>query len=427
MQALILAAGKGTRMRSTLPKVLHKILGRPLLAYVCETLMGLGVRNPKVVVGSGADQVRSFLKEFAKQHKGFSPTCLLQREQKGTGHAVEIARSAFRSYKGDILIWPGDMPLVKRDSLVALIKQHRKYKNEVSVLSSLQPDPTGYGRMLRAGGQFYAIREELDASEAERRIQEVNSGIYLFKSGALYQSLKKVKTSNAKKEYYLTDTIEVLAEEDRPMDAYPFAGAEEAQGINSRVELAMGTKTFREREIQKHMENGVTVVAPEQTYIEPGVRIGSDTVIQPWTYIEAGVRIGKGCQIGPFAKIRKGTEIQDDSVIGSFVEVSRSRIGKKVLAKHLSYIGDAVIGDGTNIGAGVITANYDGKRKHVTKIGKKTRVGSNTVFVAPVTVGNQCVTGAGSVLVGGKFKKGEVVVGIPAKPIVRKNGKKKKR
>ena len=276
--------------------------------------------------------------------------------------------------------------------------------------------------MLRAGGRFYGIREELDASESERRIQEVNSGIYLFKTPVLFQALKKIRPSNSKKEYYLTDTIEVLAGEGASIDAFPLAGEKEASGINSRMDLAMVTQMIASREIQHHMERGVSFTAPGQTFVEPGVKIGADTVIEPWCYIETGVTIGNGCIIGPFAKVRKGSVIGDGSIIGSFVEVNRSKLGKKVLAKHLAYLGDAVIGDETNIGAGAITANFDGKNKHTTRIGKKAFIGSNTVLVAPVRLADFAKTGAGSVVTAGtRVKKGEVVAGVPAKSL-RKRG-----
>ena len=421
MQAVVLAAGKGTRMRSLRPKVLHEIFGRPLLVYVLDTLRQLGVKNPKVVIGSGAEQVRSFLKD-SKRESGISPASVLQREQKGTGHAVEMTRGTLRGYKGDVLIWPGDMPLLTPETLAEFIRHHREAGAAASVLSALQIDPAGYGRILRAGGKFYAIREELDASEEERRVQEVNTGVYLFNAQVLFEALRKIGTSNRKNEYYLTDTIEVLTREGVGVEAFPLASSREAQGINSRRDLSEGISTMKNREIQKHLEKGVTFLSPDQTFVEPGARIGEDTVIYPWCYIEAGVRIGKNCQIGPFAKIRKGTEIGDGTIIGSFVEVNRSRIGKGVQAKHLTYLGDAIVGDGSNIGAGTITANYDGKNKHQSRVGKKVLIGSNTVLVAPVVIEDGARTGAGSVVTGGsRVKRGQVVVGVPAKPL--KKGK----
>jgi len=417
MQAIVLAAGKGTRMRSRLPKVLHRVLGKPLLEYVLACLADMGVRGPKVVIGYGAEEVRSFLRE-AGDRLNIKPDVVHQRVQLGTGHAVMMAEGLLAGSRQDILIWPGDMPLVKRSTLEALIREHEISDADVSVLSSLQVNPAGYGRILRAGGHFYAIREELDATEAERRVQEVNTGVYLFKAAPLFSALKKIKPTNRKNEFYLTDVIEMLVGENRTVSAFPLASSEEGQGINDRKDLAGVIKMMGMREIQQHMEKGVTFVAPEQTFVAKGVTIGADTVIYPWCYIESGVKIGCRCEIGPFAKIRAGSMIDDGSAIGSFVEVNRSKIGKKVNAKHLAYLGDAVIGDGTNVGAGTITANFDGVKKNKTRIGKNVLIGSDTIFVAPVTVADSARTGAGAVVTrGSKIKTGEVFVGVPARPL----------
>jgi bifunctional UDP-N-acetylglucosamine pyrophosphorylase/glucosamine-1-phosphate N-acetyltransferase len=274
---------------------------------------------------------------------------------------------------------------------------------------------------VREEGHFAAIREELDATPEERAIREVNTGIYLFDKKVLFEALGKVGQNNQKGEYYLTDTVEILRREGYCVEAFPLASAEEGQGINSQKDLATVTKKINEREIAKHQDRGVTFMAPEQTFVAPGVKIGPGTLIYPWCFIESGVGIGAQCEIGPFAKLRQGTVIGDGSIVGSFVEVNRSRIGKKVSAKHLAYLGDAVIGDGANIGAGTITANFDGKKKHQTMIGKNVMIGSNTVFVAPVRVPDGVRTGAGSVVIPKiKIKKGDVVVGVPARPIPKK-------
>ncbi len=416
MQALVLAAGKGTRMHSDLPKVLHPVLGVPILGHVLQTLKELGVTRPCVVIGSGADLVRSFLN--TEKSTGFVPEAVLQKVQNGTGHAVMMAERFLGRRQDEILIWPGDMPLVRRETLETFIRYHREACAKASVLSSLQPNPAGYGRILRAGGRFYAIREELDATEIERRIQEVNTGIYLFNTAHLFRALRKIRPDNRKKELYLTDAIEILSGEEIPVAAFPLALPDEGQGINDRNDLANVMQAMSEREIQKHMASGVTFVAPDQTFVAKDVKIGKDTVIYPWTYLEKNVRIGERCEVGPFTKIRSGTVIGDDSVIGSFVEVTRSRLGKKVLAKHLTYLGDATIGDDTNIGAGTITANFDGKHKYKTKIGKKNLIGSNTVLVAPVTLGDAVKTGAGAIVKARtRAKKGTVLVGMPARPI----------
>lgn len=423
MRAIVLAAGKGKRMRSSRPKVLHEISGRPVLDYVLGILGSLGISRVNVVIGHGGQEVRSFLKK--RKNGRLKTEAVYQHEQKGTGHAVNCARKSFRGFSGDILIWPGDMPLLKRETLAAFLRGHQSSGTEASVLSSLQPDPGGYGRILRAGGRFYAIREAIDASETERRIQEVNTGVYIFKAEALFEALRRIRPLNQKKEFYLTDTIEVLHRSKYRIEAFPLAAPDEGHGINSREDLGEVIGIMKNREIQKHQANGVTFTAPDQTFVAPGVKIGRDTVIHPWSYIESGVKIGRGCEIGPFAKIRKGTVIGNETVVGSFVELNRSRLGKKVLAKHLAYLGDAVIGDEANIGAGTITANFDGKRKHQTRIGKKVLIGSDTVFVAPVTIGDGARTGAGAVITGGsKIKKGEVFVGVPARSLQKNRAKK---
>lgn len=415
MTAVVLAAGKGTRMRSDLIKVLHPILGMPVLGHTLKTLAGLGVQKPRVVVGSQASRVREYLKQTDALF-GQSSVPILQAEQKGTGHAVRMTQSSLKNSPGDVLIWPGDMPLVRPETLKRFMKAHRHFGSSASVLTCLAVNPQGYGRVLRAGGKFIGIREELEASESERSIQEVNTGIYVFQGKLLFKALRKLKPANRKAEYYLTDTIEILAKEGHDVQAFPFAEPHEGQGINSREDLAKATKVMLNREIQRHMIQGVTFESPEQTFVAAGVKIGKDTVVHPWCYIESGVSIGKGCQIGPFAKIRAGSTIGDGSVVGSFVEINRSKLGKAVLAKHLAYLGDATIGDGANIGAGTITANYDGKNKHSTRIGKNALIGSNTVLIAPVQIGAEAKTGAGAVVTAGTHVgHGELAMGVPAK------------
>lgn len=417
MEAIVLAAGKGTRMYSELPKVLHPVFGKPVLGYVLESLAGAGIKTPYVVIGYRAEEVRAFLKPW-----GAVP--VLQREQKGTGHAVMMAKTVLAKAQGPVLVWPGDMPLVKPETLEAFCVAHERARAHVSVLSCEREDPFGYGRIVREEGHFTAIREELDATPEERGIREVNTGIYLFDKKVLFDALERIGRDNRKGEYYLTDTVEILRRDGYCVEAFSLASADEGQGINSQKDLATVTQKINEREIAKHQAKGVTFMAPEQTFVAPGVKIGKGTTVYPWSFIMGGVEIGERCEIGPFAKLRHGTVIGDDSVVGSFVEVNRSRFGKKVLAKHLAYLGDALIGDGTNIGAGTVTANFDGKQKHQTTVGKNVKVGSNTVFVAPVRVPDGVKTGAGSVVIPKiNIKKGDVVVGVPARPV----SKKKKR
>jgi len=261
---------------------LHRLFERPMIDYPFEVLAELGVRSPIVVLGDQAASVKKHLDWLAVQYR-MKPAVVLQRKQLGTGHAVMMARKRLKKSGEDILIWPGDMPLVQSETIRNFLQAHRESGRDVSVLSSLMVEPYGYGRCLRMGGKFYAIREELDASESERAVHEVNTGIYLFKSAALFRALKKIRPQNKKNEYYLTDAIEVLGEVNANIEAFPLALAEEALGINSRQQLAEATGKMNQREIRKHMQAGVTVVAPDQTFIAPGVKIGRDTIIYPWS------------------------------------------------------------------------------------------------------------------------------------------------
>lgn len=410
VRAIILAAGQGTRMKSEQVKVLHEIFNRPLLDYPLEILDQLGIRRSLVVVGWEKKKVLAHLNGRAET--------VVQSPQLGTGHAIRITKGKIGRFQGDVLIWPGDMTLVKKETVTQLIREHQQSQSAVTILSSFMADPTGYGRIMRRGGRVVGIREELDATPAEKAVHEVNTGIYLFEPRCLFDSLEKIKATNRKKEYYLTDTIRLIYEAGKEVQALPYASSAEAHGINSRADLARAVKIMNRDTIQKHQMQGVTIVSPEQTFIAPNVRIGEDTVVYPWTYIERDVRIGRRCHIGPFAKIRSGSVVGDETVIGSFVEINRSWIGKKVLAKHLTYLGDAEVGEGTNIGAGTVTANYDGKKKNKTRIGKKAFIGVDTLFIAPVQVGNHAKTGAGAVLTRGtKVKSGEIYVGVPARSL----------
>ncbi|HRK61293.1 MAG TPA: NTP transferase domain-containing protein [Candidatus Omnitrophota bacterium] len=410
LDALILAAGKGTRMYSKLPKVLHPIWERPMLGHVLDTLASLGIKSPCAVVGYQAASVRAFL--------GKSARTILQNPQKGTGHAVMVAEKAL-SRADEVLIWPGDMPLLKKETLRAFFSEHRKSKKSASVLTCRQANPFGYGRVVRDSyGEFVAIREELDASETERKINEVNTGIYLFNREDLFSSLKDVQPHNQKGEYYLTDTIEILRARGEGVQACCLASSEEAVGVNSKRDLAVAARFLTDRAIDGHLRAGVNVLSPNDTWIAPGVKIGAGTTVYPWCWIEAGTVIGKNCQIGPFAKIRGGSKVGDDSVVGNFVELNRSSLGKKVNAKHLTYLGDAVVGDGVNFGAGAITANFDGKKKHKTQVRGGAAIGANTVLVAPVVVPQKVKTGAGSVVTKKtRMRVGDTVVGVPARAI----------
>ena len=410
LDALVLAAGKGTRMCSDLPKVLHTIWDRPMLGHVLDTLCNLGIKKPCVVVGYGAAEVKKFL--------GRSARTVLQKPQKGTGHAVMMAEREIKK-SDEVLIWPGDMPLLKTETLQLFFSEHRKSQAACSVLTCQQTSPSGYGRIIRdTHREFVAIREEMDASESEKKIAEVNTGIYLFNRRALFEALGEIQPNNQKREYYLTDTIEILRAQEQVVQACCLASAEEAVGVNSKKDLAFATRLLTDRVIDRHLANGVNIVSPKDTWIAPNVKIGAGTVIYPWTWIDSGVVIGEDCQIGPFSKIRGGSKIGDESVVGNFVEINRSTLGRHVYAKHLTYLGDAVVGDFANFGAGAITANFDGKNKHATHVGKQALVGSNTVMVAPVRIPDRVKTGAGAVVTKKtKMRAGDIVAGVPAKAL----------
>lgn len=416
--ALILAAGKGVRMNSDLPKVLHPVGGKPLLGHILNAVELSGIKSLFVIVGHGEKEVRAF---FGKRAKA-----VRQMPQLGTGHAVICAKRELRNWKGGLLILPGDAPFVESGMLRKLLEVHQSGETGATILTARVSDPKGYGRILKQHGKIYAIREELDASESERVVNEVNTGIYVFDTVRLFEHLERLKTDNQKKEYYLTDVIDSFVTSGIDVQGFESEFSGDVLGVNSRMDLSKMEKAMNQREIEKHQRNGVTVVSPENTWIAAGAKIGRDTTIYPFCWIEEGVVIGRNCQIGPSATIRKSSKIEDGATIGNFVEVTRSKIGKKTRIKHLSYIGDAQIGSDVNIGAGTITANFDGVKKSKTVIQNAASVGSNTTLVAPVTVGKKAKIGAGAVLLKGtSVKSGETFVGVPAKKVTRSKNKRK--
>ena len=413
--ALILAAGRGERMNSDLPKVLHKAAGEELLSHVIEAARGAGARRVAVVVNDRKGPLGSFLNHGVES--------VLQKKRLGTGHAVLQAKRFFESWDGDLLVLPADAPCVQVKTLLDFIENHRKRSVLASVLTAEVDNPTRYGRILREGNQVIGIREELDASRSERKIREVNSGIYLFDARSLFERLREIGKNQKKKEYYLTDAIEAFRRSGDPVDAYRIRDQREILGVNTRRELAVANQILTERELERHSRAGVTILDPSNTYIAKGVRIGRDTVIHPFTWVDRAVVIGRRCEIGPFAKIRSGSKIGDDAVIGSFVEITRSKVGEKTFVKHLSYLGDAQIGKSVNVGAGTITANFDGRRKHKTVVRDRVLLGCDTILVAPVTVGKGARTGAGAVLRARQpIPPGKTAVGVPAR-VLRKNKK----
>jgi len=408
--ALILAAGKGVRMKSDMPKVLHKVCGSPMLQYVLEAARGAGLDPVRVVIGYGAERIRE---HFA----GANVEWIEQKEQLGTGHAVMTAAPMYKGFSGDVVALYGDVPLLKAETISALLAAHRREKALCTVLTAKVDDPTGYGRIVRSkSGALKAIVEQRDATKAQLKIKEMNSGIMAFDGPTLFETIRRVKNDNSQREYYLTDVVEMLSRKRGKVATFTVDDPREILGINSRAQLAEVSRIMRMQIIERLMAEGVTIVDPENTYIEHNVEIGRDTVILPYTVICAGVKIGKGCEVGPFTHLRVDTVMEDGSEVGNFTEVKKGRIGRRTKAKHLSYLGDVDIGEDVNIGAGTIVANYDGKKKHLTIIGDRAFVGSGSVLVAPVKIGKGATTGAGAVVTRNHdVPDGAVVVGVPAK------------
>lgn len=422
--AVILAAGQGTRMKSKLYKVLHSVCGKPMVQHVLEQVTSLNVKQIVTIVGHGAEKVQTEL--------GNTTDFALQSEQLGTAHAVMQAEELLEGKKGTTIVICGDTPLIKAETMEALIKQHEEAGAKASVLTAYLQDPSGYGRIIRNDEGFVEkIVEHKDATETERKVTEINTGTYCFDNEALFAALKKVSNDNVQGEYYLPDVIEILKSEGEIVTAYQTDDFEETLGVNDRIALSQAEKIMRKRINMEHMKNGVTLIDPEQTYIESDVTIGQDTIIYPGTTIKANSSIGSECiigpnteiadceignetvirqsvahnssigshvAIGPFAHIRPKSQIADEVKIGNFVEIKKSIFGKGSKASHLSYIGDAEVGSDVNIGCGSITVNYDGKNKFITKIGDNVFVGCNSNLVAPVTVGEGAYIAAGSTI-----------------------------
>lgn len=409
--SIILAAGRGTRMKSDLPKVLHQVAGRPMIEYVIDITKALGSLTTYVVVGHGADQVKHLL--------GLSLSYVLQENQLGTADAVKRVLPHLKSLNGDVLILCGDTPLLEQSIVADLVAQHRKTEAAVTVLTARLKDPQGYGRIIRnAKGDFIAIREQKNASPQEQAINEINVGVYCVKAQSLSDAVNAIQPNPLTKEFYLTDAIEWLLAKKMTVDTLITEDETTAFGVNTRVHLAAAESIMRQRIMTAHMLNGVSVIDPQNTYIEHGVSIGQDTTIFPGSYLHGGVQVGAKCKIGPFARLRPGTTVEDGAEIGNFTEVSRSTIGRGVMMKHFSFVGDAVVGSESNIGAGTVTANYDGVHKNKTVIGKKAFIGSDSILVAPVTVGDESVVGAGAVVKQGThIPPGKKAVGVPARII----------
>lgn len=431
---IILAAGKGTRMKSDLPKGLHEVCGLPMVEHVARALRGAGVERIVIVIGHGG--------ELIQQRLGDAYEYAWQREQHGTGHAAQMAAPLLAGFQGKIVIAAGDTPLVSSEMFSDLINGGSA-GTKCLIASSNVENPKGYGRIVRNGIGVQRIVEEKDANEDEKTIQEVNSSIYCMDGPTLLDCLPRLKNDNAQGEYYLTDVIAMVAEH-AAADAMVFDDPDILIGVNDRWQLAGADKKMRERILRKHAESGVTIMDPGTTYLGAEVEIGVDTVLEPSTMIMGKTKVGKACRIGPytriedceigddvmiyvsylkeaklhdtakvgpFAHIRPGSELYPDVKVGNFVETKNAILETGVKASHLTYIGDAIVGENSNIGAGTITCNYDGFNKSRTEIGRDTFVGSNSTLVAPIKLGDGSFVAAGSVVTSGDYPSGALIVG----------------
>jgi bifunctional UDP-N-acetylglucosamine pyrophosphorylase / glucosamine-1-phosphate N-acetyltransferase len=406
--AIVLAAGEGTRMRSRMPKVMHELGGRTLLAHVIAAAKSAGTRDIAVVVGPGHETVRGEAQRVAPEAQIFE-----QRERRGTAHAVLAARKAIARGADDILIIFGDTPLV-RPEMLAKLRGTLANGAAVAVLGFRPADPKGYGRLLLQGNELAAIREERDATPEERRIDFCNGGLMALAGNHALGILSRIGNKNAKSEYYLTDAVAIAR--DMGLKARAIETSEDdVRGVNTKTQLAQTEAVLQQRLRAAAMEAGVTMVAPETVYLSADTKFGKDVTVEPnvvfgpgvtvedgatirsFSHLE-GARIGKGARVGPFARLRPGADLGKDVHIGNFVEVKEAKIEAGAKANHLTYIGDAYVGEGANVGAGTITCNYDGGAKHRTEIGKGAFIGSNTALVAPVKVGDGAYIGAGTVV-----------------------------
>ena len=414
LAVIILAAGKSVRMKSDTPKVLHPVCGRPMLGYVLDLVYSLKVQKIVAVLGHKHKEVRKSLKPGIK--------IAIQKRLLGTADAVKEALPALKNFRGTVLVLYGDNPLLKKETVKKLLEHHIKNNLDATLLTARVDKPAGYGRILRDKySSICGIVEENDADDFQKDIQEVNTGIICFNKDRLIRALKYVRPNNRKKEYYLTDTIGVLYKRGYLMDSVKIEDINEALGINSRTELAKAGSIMQKRINEELMQQGITIVDTDSTFIGYGAKIGPDTAIYPFTVIESNVKIGKRCFIGPFVHLREGTRLADDIVAGNFLEVVRSKISSGTLLKHFGYIGDSHIGRKVNIGAGTVIANFDGKKKNITVIKDKAFIGCDTVLVAPVEIGRGARTGAGCVVTKNRnVPDGTTVAGVPARPIKNK-------
>lgn len=450
--AILLAAGQGTRMKSSLPKVLHPVAGKPMLWHALRAIQQSTTEKPVVVVGHGADKVTAWLGESAQT--------VLQEPQLGTGHAVMQAESMLKGRTDLVVVCYADMPLLRGETLQQLVETQKKNSGPISMLTVVADDPRGFGRIIRkSDGSVEAIVEEYVATPEQLQVKELNVGGYCFDANWLWDSLQRIPKNPKKGEYYLTDTIELATKDGLPVQATVMDNLEETIGVNTRIHLAEVEAAMRQRINEGHMLNGVTMIDPASTYIEADVTIGKDTTLMPNTYLHGKTEIGEGnligpntiirdtkignrCKIlasvlegavleddvdmGPFARLRKGAHLGNHVHMGNFGEVKDSHLAEGVKMGHFSYIGNAQIGMNTNIGAGTITCNYDGEKKHATEIGEDVFIGSDTMLVAPLKIGDGARTGAGAVVTK-NVADDTLVVGMPARAIKKLERKAKKK
>ena len=428
----MLAAGKGTRMKSRIPKVLHRISGLPIIERVLRTGVALNPTTVTIVVGHGSDELKQAVAGVGLYRLPIRVQFALQEQQLGTGHALLQTRPLLEGQSGTLVLLSGDAPLLTVDTLRALLRTHTEANAAATVITAHLQRPFGYGRIVRTKGAISKIVEERDASDTQRKITEINSGIFAFALEPLFKALDGLGTTNDQGEYYLTDLVGIYRKQRKPVATYTVANADEIRGINSRSELAEVSSMVRQQKNEELMAAGVTLIDPATTYIDADVMVGADTVIHPCVFLEGNTRIGSACEIhagsrivnstigdrvcvrnhtvvtdstvedgallGPFAHVRPGSVIGSEAHIGNFVELKKATMGKGAKANHLAYLGDATIGAATNVGAGTITCNYDGEAKHQTIIGSGVFVGSNSTIVAPVTLADGSYVAAGSAI-----------------------------
>jgi bifunctional UDP-N-acetylglucosamine pyrophosphorylase / glucosamine-1-phosphate N-acetyltransferase len=425
---VILAAGKGTRMKSALPKVLHRVAGRPLIEHVLARAGELGPRSTTIVIGHEADTTKRSLSRFP------SLTFVVQEPQLGTAHALLTTEPVLAKATGTLVLLSGDVPLLSRDTLTTLVDRHSSSGAAATVVTAIVDDPRGYGRIVRSGEQIARIVEDKDATPAEREIHEINSGIYAFALGGLFDAVRGIAAENAQREYYLPDLIAIFKRQGRVVETVTVSNPDEIRGINSRSELAAVSRIVRDEKTTALMAAGVTIDDPPTAYIDDGVTIGVDTVIHPGVSLEGRTTIGAGCEIhsgvrivdsqigdrvtifnhcviadarvaagakvGPFAHLRKDADVREGAKVGNFVELKHTVLGAGSKSAHLAYLGDATIGEHVNIGAGTITCNYDGVKKNQTVIEDGAFIGSDSQLVAPVTIGKGAYVGSGTTVRG---------------------------